>query len=177
MKELLQILNVICSYLGAYNKKKVNILIFSIIGSIFSTLEFLSVGATSAAVATIVTGVRYFVFIFKDKYKTEVPLIVCLMLHLDALLITMKTETDIIPSALVIIGCLLFWYYDNSELKLSLFIINIFWIFYYMICGLYITAANVVIQNILTIIAYYRICKEKERNNLRCTTRIIKIKS
>ncbi len=164
METIFQILEIAFGYLGSYSTKKRNIFIFYIISTIFSALMFWSVGKYAAILPVLTTGIRYFVFIFKDKYKTQLPLILCLIMHTTVLFISAKTLVDIIPSALVIIACLIYWYLDKEKLKLSIFIINIPWIIYYFYCGLYLTAINAIIQTILIGIAYLKLRKNNNDN-------------
>ena len=162
MKIIFQILEIFFGYLGSYSTKKRNIFIFYVIGTIFSALMFWSVGNYAAILPVLTTGIRYFVFIYKDKYKTELPLIGCLIMHFVVLFISTKTLTDMIPSALVIIGCLIYWYLDKEKLKAAIFLINIPWILYYIFCGLEITAINATIQTILVGIAYLKLSNRKK---------------
>ena len=166
MKIIFQALEIFFGYLGSYSTKKKNIFTFFVISSIFSILMFWSVGQMAAILPILVTGIRYFVFIFKDKYKTELPLCFCLILHTIALVLSTKTVVDSIPSVLVIIGCLIYWYLDEEKLKAAIFIINIPWILYYIFCGLYIVALNSIIQTILVGIAYLKLKKiDKSKPN------------
>ena len=163
MTVVFEVFQVFFGYLSSYATKKRNIFIFSIISTIFSILMFYSVGNMAAILPVLTTGIRYFVFIFKDKYKTEIPLILCLLMHLISMLISTKSAIDIVPSALVILGCLAFWYLDNEKLKTAIFLINIPWILYYLYFGLYITALNTAIQTALVGISYIRITSKKRK--------------
>ena len=156
-----QVFAILFGYLGAYSASKKNILIFYIISTIFSVLMFYSVGKYAAILPVATTGIRYFIFIFKDKYKTIYPLLFCLLLHLIALVLSTKTLVDVIPSILVISGCLIYWFYDDEKLKGSAFILNIPWIFYYLYCGLYLTTINTLIQTVLMGIAYIKLKHNK----------------
>ena len=122
---------------------------------------FYSAGKFAAILPVATTGIRYFVFIFKDKYKTKYPLYFCLLLHIIGLIISTKTIIDIIPSLIVIAGCLVYWYLDGAKLKAWTFILNIPWIFYYIYCELYLTMINTIVQCILMIIAYFKLKKDK----------------
>ena len=163
MTVVFEVFQVFFGYLSSYATKKRNIFIFSIISTIFSILMFYSVGNMAAILPVLTTGIRYFVFIFKDKYKSELPLILCLIMHVISMLISTKSALDIVPSALVILGCLAFWYLDNEKLKSAIFLINIPWILYYLHFGLYITAFNSAIQTALVGIAYIRIVNRKKK--------------
>lgn len=158
---VLQVLVILFGYLGAYATKKKNIFVFYIISTIFSILMFYSVKKYAAILPVATTGIRYFVFIFKEKYKTKYPLYICLLLHIVGMIISTKTFVDIIPSLIVIAGCLVYWYFDNAKLKLGAFILNIPWIFYYIYCGLYLTMINTIVQCILMGIAYFKLRKKE----------------
>ena len=167
MEIIFQILKILFGYLGAYSTKKRNIFTFYVLGTVFSALMFWSVGSYAAILPTLTTGIRYFIFIFKDKYKTKLPLIFCLIMHTIVLIISSKTVIDILPSALVIIGCLIYWYLDKEKLKMSIFIINIPWIMYYFYCGLYLATINATIQTILIGIAYLNLRRISKMNKLK----------
>ncbi|MBR3368292.1 YgjV family protein [Candidatus Saccharibacteria bacterium] len=159
---VLQILEILFGYLGSYSIKKRNIFIFYAISVIFTILMFWSVGKTAAILPVATTGIRYFIFIFRKKYKTNLPLYFCLLLHVISLVLSIGSSfEDLIPSVLVLAGCLIYWFLDGSKLKGSIFALNIPWIIYYLICGLYVVAINTVIQNALVGIAYFRL-KRKE---------------
>ena len=166
MEIIFQSLDILFGYLGAYSTKKRNIFTFYVLGTIFSVLAFWSVGSYAAILPVLTTGIRYFVFIFKDKYKTELPLVFCLIMHCIVLLISAKTAMDIIPSALVIFGCLIYWYLDKEKLKMAIFLINIPWILYYIYCGLYLTTINGIIQTALVGIAYITLVKKSKMNKV-----------
>lgn len=166
MEIVFQILEIFFGYLGAYSTKKRNIFTFYVISTIFSVLMFWSIGNYSAILPVLTTGIRYFVFIFKDKYKTELPFICCLIMHFTVLIISMKTAMDILPSVLVIIGCFIFWYLDKEKLKLAIFLINIPWILYYSYYALYLTTIYVTIQTILIGIAFLRLKKISKMNKI-----------
>ena len=172
---IFQALEIFFGYLGIYSTKKRNIFIFFVISTIFSILSFYSVGKIAAILPVATTGIRYFIFIFKDNYKTKYPLYFCLLLHTVALIISTKTIVDIIPSLLVISGCLIYWYLDKTKLKGSLLILNVFWLAYYIYCGLYLTSINVVLQNIVLAISYYKI-KEEEKKQLASVNKEEKLK-
>ncbi len=171
---MLEALKALFGYLGAYSIKKRNILIFNVISVLFSILIFLYIGKIAAIFPVVATGIRYFVFIFRDKYKTKLPLYFCLALHIIALLfsvnaiITTETSTpiDIVPSVLVIAGCLIYWYCDKAKLKSNLFILDLLWIAYYLYCGLYLVCLVTTIDTTLIGVAYLRIkFKEKKLKN------------
>ena len=166
MEIVFQILEIFFGYLGAYSTKKRNIFTFYVLGTVFSILMFWSVGSYAAILPVLTTGIRYFIFIFKDKYKTELPLVFCLLMHTIVLIISAKTAIDIVPSALVIIGCLIYWYLDKEKLKMAIFLINIPWILYYFYCGLYLTTINAIIQTILVGIAYLNLRRMSKMNKL-----------
>ena len=163
MKIALQVFQIFFGYLGSYSVKKKNILIFYLISTLFSMLMFWSVKEYAAILPVLTTGIRYFVFIFKDNYKTRIPLYFCLLLHFLALFLSVKTPIDFIPSVLVICGCLVYWFFDDLKLKLAAIIINIPWIGYYIYCGLYLTTVNVIVQCILLGLA----CLKIRKNNLK----------
>ena len=154
MEIIFQVFEIIFGYLGSYSIKKRNIFTCYVLSTIFSALMFYSVGNYGAIMPILTTGIRYFVFIFKDKYKTDLPLVLCLIMHCSVLVINTKTFFDIIPSALVIFGCLIYWYLDKEKLKAWIFVLNIPWIFYYFFSGLYIVTINAILQTILIAIAY-----------------------
>ena len=163
MKIVLQALVILFNYLGAYSTEKKNIFIFFVISTIFSILMFYYVGQYAAILPVATTGIRYFIYIFKNKYKTKFPLYFCLTMHIIAFIIStnsIKTIVDIIPSVLVIIGCIVYWYLDGEKLKKYVVLLNIPWIIYYICCGLYLTTVNLVIQNILMFIAIIRLRKK-----------------
>lgn len=161
MKYVFQIFNILCCYISAYSKQKRNILLFALLGCIFSALMFWSIRDFAAILPSLATGIRYFIFMFKDKYKNKSPLYMCLIMHFVVLIISVHTFIDLIPSVLVIIGCLIYWYLDRSKLKAAIFLINLFWIAYYIFFNLYLVAINTFIQNILTTIAFLKLRKEK----------------
>lgn len=160
MKDIFQILTLLCSYASAYSKQKTNILIFAVLSSIFSALMFWAVRDFAAILPSLATGIRYFVFMFKDKYKNKVPLYICLVMHFIVLIISVNTLIDVIPSVLTIIGCLIYWYLDKAKLKASTIMLNLIWMIYYIFFGLYLVAINVLIQNIIMAIALLKIHKE-----------------
>lgn len=163
---ILQILGIVVGYLGSYSTKKKNIFTCYVLGTIFSALMFWSVGSYAAILPVLTTGVRYFIFMFKDKYKTELPFVFCLIMHIIVFLISVKTLIDIVPSLLVIVGCFVFWYFDEEKLKMGIFTINIFWILYYIYCGLYLTTLNTIIQTALVGISYVSIIKKTRKQKI-----------
>ncbi len=162
MDIVFQALGILFGYIGCYSIKKRNILISYVISTAFSMLMFWSVKQYAAILPVLTTGIRYFVFIFKDKYKTKMPFYFCLLLHLIAMILSVKTLIDLIPSILVIAGCFVYWYFDDLKLKIGTLAINIPWIIYYIYSKLYLTTLNVTIQTILIGIACFKLKKSKK---------------
>lgn len=153
---IVQIFQVIySSYIMFLNKKK-NMLINMFISNAISLVIFAIVGQKSAFLATIIIAIRSFLFIFRDKYKTNFIFYLCLFLHILSGIITFDGFISILPALTAIISIFVIWFGNEQQIRLGLLIPSFIWFVYYCIFGIYISATFNIISSIFEIISYIK---------------------
>ena len=151
---VVQIFQVIySSYIMFLNKKK-NMLIHMFISNAISLTIFAIADLKSAFLTTITITIRSFLFMFKDKYKTNFIFYFCLFLHILPVIITFDGFISLLPSITAIISIFIIWFGNEQQIRLGFIIPNFIWFLYYCIFGIYISAAFNIVCIIFQIKSY-----------------------
>lgn len=140
--------------------KKSSILIFQIFANIFYGLQYLTLGAFSAGVMSIVSLLRCLIFYSYDRKGKLVPLWLFLILALSIIFPIFFTYDGIL--SLFPIVATLVYSYATWQKNLSLFrklvlSVSILWIIYNFCVGAYISVIGSVFEFVSSIIAIYRL--------------------
>lgn len=151
---IVQIFQIIYSSYIMFLKKKKNMLLHMFIGNAISLTIFAIADLKSAFLTTIFITVRSFLFMFRDKYKTNLIFYFCLFLHLLPGIITYDGLISLLPSITAIIAIFVIWFGNEQQIRLGLIIPNFIWVIYYCVFEIYISAAFNIIVIIFEIISF-----------------------
>ena len=119
---VVQIFQVIYScYIMFLNKKK-NMLINMFISNTINLVLFAVAGLNSAFLTTIIIALRSFLFVFRNKYKTNFIFYFCLFLHILSGIITFNSFISIMPALTAIISIFIIWFGNEQQIRLGLII-------------------------------------------------------
>lgn len=153
---IVQIFQVIYSCYIMFLSKKKNMFINMFISNAISLIIFLIADLKSAFLTTLIITIRSFLFMFKDKYKTNFIFYFCLVLHVLSGLITFDGFISLLPVLTAIISVFIIWFGNEQQIRFGLTIPNIIWVIYYCIFGIYISATFNIIIIISQIISYIK---------------------
>ena len=151
---IVQIFQIIYSSYIMFRKKKKNMLLHMFISNAISLTIFAIADLKSAFLTTIFITVRSFLFMFRDKYKTNLIFYFCLFLHLLPGIITYDGLISLLPSITAIIAIFVIWFGNEQQIRLGLIIPNFIWVIYYCVFEIYISAAFNIIVIIFEIISF-----------------------
>lgn len=153
---IVQIFQVIYScYIMFLNKKK-HMLINMFISNAISLIMFFIADLKSALLTTIIITIRSFLFMFRDKYKTNLIFYFCLILHILSGIITFDGFISLLPMLTAVISVFIIWFGNEQQIRFGLIIPNTIWVIYYCIFGLYISAVFNITVIISQIISYIK---------------------
>lgn len=159
---IVQIFQVIYSCYIMFLKKKKNMLINMFISNAISLIIFLIADLKSAFLTTLIIAIRSFLFMFREKYKTNFIFYFCLILHILSGIITFDGFISLLPMLTAIISVFIIWFGNEQQIRFGLIIPNIMWVIYYCIFGLYISAVFNMIVIIFQVISYIKNNKKEQ---------------
>lgn len=162
-----QILNIASNYGSAWSKSKRNIVIFKVLSAIFNSLSIISVGNFISAIPVMFTIVRSLVCFYKDKFKTNLPIWLCVLGYIVIGLLTfnkMDSIIDMLPVITSLLASIIIWYCNPVELKLWMMLTEGIWMVYHFSSGLYLSALNILLQTIVSIISIIRIKLDNKKS-------------
>ncbi len=158
---IIQIVQVIYSIYIMFLDKKKNMLINMFISNLISLILFQVAGLSAASLTTIIITLRSFLFMFKEKYKTNVVFWTCLGLHIMAGILTFTGISSLLPCITAVISVVVLWFGNEQQIRIGTVIANFIWVVYYLINGIYISAVTNIIIILFTILSYIKNNKNK----------------
>lgn len=158
---IIQIVQVIYSIYIMFLDKKKNMLINMFISNLISLILFQAAGLGAASLTTIFITLRSFLFMFKEKYKTNIVFCVCLGLHVMAGILTFIGISSLLPCVTAVISVVVLWFGNEQQIRIGTTIANLIWVVYYLINGIYISAVTNSIIILFTILSYIKNNKNK----------------
>lgn len=151
---------IISNYLAAWVKDKKHIILFKLLSTIFCALSIIAVGRYAASIPILFTIIRSLVCMNKDKFKNNIPIWLCIAGYIIIALLTfnsLESYIDLMPTVTSIIASLILWYGDSVSIKAGLGLGDAIWMVYYFYIGLYVSALNILLQIVVTVISIIRI--------------------
>jgi hypothetical protein len=165
MSIIFQVGQIASNYIAAWVKDKKYIIIFKILSAVFNALAIISVGNFIAAIPVLFTIVRTIICLYKDKFKSSLPIWLCVIGYIVIAIFTvgkMESFIDILPTIVSLSASLIIWYCGPIGIKIGLGVTDSVWMMYYFSTGLYLSALNILLQTIVSIISIIRIKLEKK---------------
>lgn len=157
IKIILQIISIVFGYMISLDKSKKNIILYTCILNFIGILMFFVTDRYDGVFSTVIITIRCILFLYRDKYKTDIVFYFCLVAHI---IVGFFIYIDIFSLVLIltpIATCIAFWYGNVLQVKYNAVIVNTLCILYYIHIGLYFSSINIAINVILTIYSIYKL--------------------
>ena len=151
---IIQIVQTIYSIYIMFLDKKKNMLINMFISNLISLILFQVAGLGAASLTTIFITLRSFLFMFKDRYKTNFVFLFCLGLHIIAGIVTFTGLSSLLPGMTAVISVVVLWFGNEQQIRIGTTIANLIWVVYYFVNGIYISAVTNIVIILFTIFSY-----------------------
>lgn len=153
---IIQIVQTIYSIYIMFLDKKRNMLINMFISNLISLILFQVAGLGAASLTTIFITLRSFLFMFKDKYKTNIVFFFCLGLHIIAGIVTFTGFSSLLPCITAVIAIVVLWFGNEQQIRIGTTVANLIWVAYYLVNGIYISAVTNIVIILFTVFSYER---------------------
>jgi len=157
----IQIFSLLAVIIASICKDKKNILIWIFIANLSNFLVMLIAQETDGWAGSLVTVIRGFLFMYKDKFKNNFILYLCIMLHMSAFIFSYQ---DIFSCCIIIatlMVCISQWFGSPLQIKIFAFISILLWIVYTIHIELYMDLPKRIIEGIILVISIFTIIKNK----------------
>jgi len=161
MVNIMQIVTIIVNIYIAFTEKKKRIYIATFLLNFSQLIMYFYDGDLTTALIYIVIVIRSFIYIYKEKIKTNsIPYIIIIIQVLIGVL-TIETKLQLISIVISCYSCWYLWFYNNiQKLRIGNIIANTAWAIYNICNGLYI----ILIMRAITIASNW-IAYIKRKNN------------
>lgn len=159
----LQIVTLIINILGALSKSKRNILFFIFTANLLGVIQMILVGRFDGAIANVICTIRAFLYLYRERAKTNIIFIFCFIIHLLGGIWTYQNITSIIPIIATLMACSVLWFGNELAIKIAIILSDAMWSIFNLISGLYISSARNVIDGIFNVVSLVKIIKIKHR--------------
>ena len=158
--QIIAIFAIITYSFAPHQKSKIKVLIFKIVSNSLYTLQYLILGAMSAAGTNLINVLQSIIFYKYAKENKKVPIFWGVVFSIIIILLgifSYTSITSIIPIVLALITTYGIWQ-DNLKIYRITCAFTIFcWIFYNLYLSAYVSAVGNIYQFISTIIAIYKL--------------------
>lgn len=154
---IMQIVTVIVNMYIAFTEKKKRIYIATFLLNLSQLIMYFFNNDLTTAFIYIVIVIRSLIYIYKDKFKTNIIPYVAILIQLIIGYFTIENAVQILSVLIPCYSCWYLWFYkDTQKLRIGNIIANTVWAVYNIYNGLYI----ILIMRSMTIgsnaIAYIR---------------------
>lgn len=162
MVDLMQVITVLVNIYISFTEKKKRIYIATFLLNLSQLFMYYFNNDITTTLIYIVITVRSFVYIYKDRIKTNIIPYIAIALQLGIGFVTIENKMQILSILIPCYSCWYLWYYnDTQKLRVGNIIANAAWAIYNIATGLYIVLIMRVITILSNMIAY-----EKRRNEI-----------
>lgn len=171
---LMQIITIIVNIYISFTEKKKRIYIATFLLNLSQLFMYVFNNDLTTGLIYIVIVIRSLLYIYKDKFKTNIIPYLAIIIQLVIGYFTIENRLQILSILIPCYSCWYLWFYNNTQkLRIGNIVANAAWAIYNICDGLYI----ILIMRGMTIgsnlIAYIRRKKEVSRNENNKTTKII----
>ena len=165
MVDLMQILSVIVNTYIAFTEKKKRIYIATFLLNLAQLLMYFFNNDITTTLIYIVIVIRSLIYIYKDKFKTNIiPYVIIVIQHLIGFS-TIETPIQILSIILPCYTCWYLWFYESTQkIRVGNIVSNLTWGIYNICTGLYIVLIMRAITVLSNLIAYIKYSKKYNKN-------------
>lgn len=157
----LQIVILIINILGALSTKKSNILFYIFLGNLLGIVTLFLVGRFDGAVANTISTVRAFLYLYRERAKTNTIFYACFIMHCLGSIYTYQSIVSIIPLIATLLACTVLWFGNEIAIKIAVIISDVMWSIFNFISGLHISSARNIIDGIFNLVSLVKIVSIK----------------
>lgn len=154
---VLQLVTLFINILGALSKNKRNILFFIFIANLLGIFQMVLVGRYDGAIATVVCTIRAFLYLYRERARTNFIFYICFIMHFLGGICTYQGITSIIPIIATLIACSVLWFGNEITIKIAIILSDVMWSTFNFISGLYISSARNIIDGIFNLVSLIKI--------------------
>lgn len=152
---IIQIISVLINSYIAFAKNIKHIYIVTFLFNLSLMILYLVNQDKTTFIIYIIITIRSFIYIYKDKFKTNIIPWIAIIIQLILGILTMDNIWQVISILTPCYSCYYLWYSKNTqELRIGNIIANSLWLIYNLVVGLYIVMIMRFITVIMNIIAY-----------------------
>jgi hypothetical protein len=161
--DLMQIITILVNIYIAFTEKKKNIYIATFLLNLSQLVMYFFDGDLTTGLIYIVIVIRSYIYIYKDKFHTNIIPYIAIIIQLLIGVFTIKNATQILSILIPCYSCWYLWFYqDTQKIRVGNICANFAWGIYNCMNGLYIILIMRAITVISNLMAYI-----KKRNILK----------
>ena len=166
MVDLMQIITILVNIYISFTEKKKRIYIATFLLNLSQLLMYMFNNDLTTTLIYIVITVRSFIYIYKDKFKTDVVPYLAILIQLIIGYYTIENGMQILSVLIPCYTCYYLWFYDDTQkIRIGNIIANTLWAVYNIATGLYIVLIMRAMTIISNIVAYIRRRKQLAKEN------------
>ena len=168
MVDLMQVITVLVNIYISFTEKKKRIYIATFLLNLSQLFMYYFNDDVTTTLIYIVITVRSFIYIYKDKIKTNIIPYIAIVVQLLIGIFTIENKMQILSIIIPCYSCWYLWFYnDTQKLRVGNIIANTAWAVYNIATGLYIVLIMRAITVISNMIAYEKRKSEITKKILR----------
>ena len=164
MVDLMQIITILVNIYISFTEKKKRIYIATFLLNLSQLLMYMFNNDLTTTLIYIVITVRSFIYIYKDKFKTDIVPYLAIIIQLIIGYYTIENSMQVLSILIPCYTCYYLWFYnDTQKIRIGNIIANTLWAIYNIATGLYIVLimrAMTIISNIVAYIRRKQLAKE-----------------
>lgn len=166
MVDLMQIITILVNIYISFTEKKKRIYIATFLLNLSQLLMYMFNNDLTTTLIYIVITVRSFIYIYKDKFKTDIVPYLAILIQLIIGYYTIENGMQILSVLIPCYTCYYLWFYDDTQkIRIGNIIANTLWAVYNIATGLYIVLIMRAMTIISNIVAYIRRRKQLAKEN------------
>ena len=166
MVDLMQILSVIVNTYIAFTEKKKRIYVATFLLNLAQLFMYFFNNDITTSLIYIVIVIRSLIFIYKDKFKTNIIPYIIIIVQLLIGFFTIQNSTQILSILLPCYSCWYLWFYETTQkIRVGNIISNFLWGIYNICNGLYIILIMRLITIFSNLIAYIKYSKKSNEKS------------
>lgn len=166
MVDLMQIITILVNIYISFTEKKKRIYIATFLLNLSQLLMYMFNNDLTTTLIYIVITVRSFIYIYKDKFKTDIVPYLAIIIQLIIGYYTIENSMQVLSILIPCYTCYYLWFYnDTQKIRIGNIIANTLWAIYNIATGLYIVLIMRAMTIISNIVAYIRRRKQLAKEN------------
>ena len=139
MVDFMQIVTIIVNIYISFTEQKKRIYVATFLLNLAQLIMYFFNSDLTTGLIYIIIVVRSFIYIYKDKFKTDVVPYSMILIQVIIGVVTRENNLQLLSTLIPCYSCWYLWFYnDTQKLRVGNIIANILWTIYNICTGLYI---------------------------------------